>query len=305
MLSAAEPNPALQDGPNPQYPLNHLLEANKEWAKQQLEADPEVFVKAAAGQAPPILYIGCSDSRVPPNILGETMMMQITICSIAARSDQFAHTVGLGPGDMFVHRNIANVFDASDLNLLSVIQYAVEYLKVKHIIVCGKILFPQLGSATSTPKHSNAGHYGCGGVNAAISGKQFGLIDNWLSHIKDTHWICQERVDAVEDAKLKGDLMSELNVIRSALNVVNTTIVKNAWARGQPVSVHAWCYRLEDGIIRCVLAERMSLVTQLMLCSSWRLRRLSTPVDTEEEIKMHFEEVFKSKTQPQYVNEKN
>ncbi|KAJ3052519.1 hypothetical protein HK097_006121 [Rhizophlyctis rosea] len=239
MLSA-EPNPALQDGPDPQYPLNHLLEANKEWAKQQLEADPEVFAKAAAGQAPPILYIGCSDSRVPPNIL-----------------------VGLGPGDMFVHRNIANVFDSSDLNLLSVIQYAVEYLKVKHIIVCG--------------------HYGCGGVNAAISGKQFGLIDNWLSHIKDTHWICQDRVNAVEDDKLKGDLVSELNVIRSALNVVNTTIVKNAWARGQPVSVHAWCYRLEDGIIR----------------------RLSTPVDTEEEIKLHFEEVFKSKTEPQYVNEKS
>ncbi|KAJ3036613.1 hypothetical protein HDV00_002509 [Rhizophlyctis rosea] len=256
MLSAS-------NNPHDESSLAHLLEANKEWAAQQLQADPECFDKAAAGQAPPILYIGCSDSRVPPNIL-----------------------VGLGPGEMFVHRNIANVFSSSDLNLLSVMQYAVEYLKVQHIVVCGKHLIPLQPPPPSPNRDMKTyltfkGHYGCGGVNAALSGKEFGLIDNWLRHIQDTYWICQDRVDAVEDAKHKGDLMSELNVLRSALNVVNTTIVKNAWKRGQKVAVHAWCYRLDDGIIR----------------------NLTKPVDSEEEIKAYIEETLKTKAEPQYVTE--
>ncbi|TPX30230.1 carbonic anhydrase [Synchytrium microbalum] len=187
--------------------LSQLLQANKQWASKVAREKPGFFHDLSIGQKPEILWIGCSDSRVPPTDL-----------------------VQLGPGDMFVHRNIANVVVHSDLNLLSVIQYAVDVLKVKHIIVCG--------------------HYGCGGVLAAMGNHQYGLIDNWLRAIKDTYMIYRSKIESLTDPKERAELLIELNVIRSVQAVCHTTIVQNAWARGQPISVHGWCYRLSDGVIR-------------------------------------------------------
>jgi len=187
--------------------LKNLLENNKKWAKELKEADPGFFTKLSNQQTPEYLWIGCSDSRVPANEI-----------------------VNLMPGEIFVHRNIANVVVHTDLNCLSVIQYAVDILKIKHIIVCG--------------------HYGCGGINAAMDNREHGLIDNWLRHIKDVYRYHQEKMDALADERERADLLCELNVIEQVANVCHTTFVQNAWQRGQSLAVHGWIYSIEDGILR-------------------------------------------------------
>jgi carbonic anhydrase len=184
-----------------------LLENNKNWVAAQLAIDPVYFNKLANSQNPEYLWIGCSDSRVPAN--------QIT---------------GTSPGDIFVHRNIANMVIHSDMNMLSVLSYAVEVLKVKHIIVCG--------------------HYGCGGVLAAMENKQFGLIDNWLRHIKDVYRLHFKELDAIKDNKQRTDRLVELNVIEQVQDLGKTSIVQNAWKREQPLHLHGWVYDVKDGIIK-------------------------------------------------------
>ena len=184
-----------------------LLENNKKWVADQLALEPNYFQKLANSQNPEYLWIGCSDSRVPAN--------QIT---------------GTLPGDIFVHRNIANMVIHSDMNMLSVLSYAVEVLKVKHIIVCG--------------------HYGCGGVLAAMENKQFGLIDNWLRHIKDVYRLHFKELDALVDTKLRADRLVELNVIEQVQDLGKTSIVQNAWKREQPLHLHGWVYDVKDGIIK-------------------------------------------------------
>jgi carbonic anhydrase len=183
-----------------------LLENNKNWVKEQLNLDPTYFEKLSKGQSPEYLWIGCSDSRVPAN--------QIT---------------GTEPGEVFVHRNIANMVVHSDMNMLSVLSYAVEVLKVKHIIVCG--------------------HYGCGGVIAAMKNQQFGLIDNWLRHIKDVYRYHHVELDAIEDENEKARRFVEVNVQEQVHDLGKTSIVQNAWRRNQPLHIHGWVYDINDGLI--------------------------------------------------------
>ena len=186
--------------------LEHLLENNLEWAESIKKEDPQFFTRLSKQQAPEYLWIGCSDSRVPAN--------QIT---------------SLQPGEVFVHRNIANVVVHTDLNCLSVIQFAVEILKVKHIIVCG--------------------HYGCGGIKAALENHEHGLIDNWLRHIKDVIRFNAPKFDGLNHDK-QLDLLCELNVKEQVKNVCNTTIVKKAWKEGKELSVHGWIYSIENGVLK-------------------------------------------------------
>jgi len=186
--------------------LENLLQGNKDFVAKTLEEDPDYFKKLSAGQKPPVLWIGCSDSRVPADKITNTM-----------------------PGDIFVTRNIANVVTHTDMSLLSVLDYSVNVLKIKHVIVCG--------------------HYGCGGVAAAHGTKQVGLIDNWLRNIKDVYRLNQSEVDGLPENE-KVDRLVELNAIHSARNVMSTSIVQNAWANGQELSVHAWVYSLETGLIK-------------------------------------------------------
>ena len=187
--------------------LENLFENNKLWAGEITKSDPDFFNSLSKQQTPEYLWIGCSDSRVPANQI-----------------------VGLLPGEIFVHRNIANVVVHTDLNCLSVIQFAVDILKVKHIIVCG--------------------HYGCGGVNAALENKEHGLIDNWLRHIKDVYYLHQDKVDVCNSEEKRSDKLCELNVYEQVANVCHTTIVQNSWKRGSNLTVHGWIYSLEDGLIR-------------------------------------------------------
>ena len=187
--------------------LKHLFENNRAWAERMRLDDPEFFKSLAAQQSPPYLWIGCADSRVPANQI-----------------------VGLVPGEVFVHRNVANVVSHTDLNCLSVIQYAVEVLQVSDVIVCG--------------------HYGCGGVAAALSGKSFGLIDNWLRQIKDEYDRSDLSGSDPRDEVQRVNAMCELNVAAQVYNVCHTTIVEDAWRRGQELSVHGWIYSLEDGLLR-------------------------------------------------------
>jgi carbonic anhydrase len=184
-----------------------LLENNRAWAVSQNENNPRYFEDLAKGQNPEYLWIGCSDSRVPAN--------QIT---------------GTKPGEIFVHRNIANMVVHTDMNLLSVLSYAVDVLKVKHIIVCG--------------------HYDCGGVLAAMGNKQYGLIDNWLRHIKDVYRYHYVELDAIEDMNERGRRFVELNVIEQVHDVGKTSIVQNAWKNDQPLHIHGWVYDLHDGLIK-------------------------------------------------------
>jgi len=187
--------------------LKHLLENNKKWADTIKSSDPDFFAKLSEQQNPEYLWIGCSDSRVPANEI-----------------------VNLMPGEIFVHRNIANVVVHTDLNCLSVIQYAVDVLKVKHIIVCG--------------------HYGCGGIKAALENREHGLIDNWLRHIKDVYRYFQKKIDVLTNERDKANLLCELNVIEQVANVCHTTFVQNAWKQGQELAVHGWIYSIEDGILK-------------------------------------------------------
>jgi carbonic anhydrase len=186
--------------------LDHLFEKNLAWANAIKKEHPDFFSQLSKQQAPEYLWIGCSDSRVPANQI-----------------------IDLPSGEVFVHRNIANVVVHSDLNCLSVIQFAVEVLKVKHIIVCG--------------------HYGCGGIKAAMEHQQYGLIDNWLRHIKDVRRFNSDKLqDLSHHDQL--DLMCELNVVEQVRNVCDTTIVQNAWGEGRSLSVHGWIYSIENGIIK-------------------------------------------------------
>jgi carbonic anhydrase len=187
-------------------PLDHLLENNRVWSERLRAEDPQFFSRLAAQQTPDYLWIGCSDSRVPAN--------EIT---------------GLAPGEVFVHRNVANLVVHSDLNCLSVMQFAVDVLKVRHIIVVG--------------------HYGCGGVRAAIEEQRHGLIDNWLRHILDVR-NKHRAVLAATAPELRLDRLCELNVIEQMANVCQTTLVQDAWERGQQLSVHGWVYGLQDGLLR-------------------------------------------------------
>lgn len=184
-----------------------LLENNVRWAEEMRSQDAEYFSRLAGQQRPRYLWIGCADSRVPANQI-----------------------IGLPPGEVFVHRNVANVVVHSDLNCLAVLQYAVEVLKVEHIIVCG--------------------HYGCGGVIAALDGGRNGLIDNWLRHIKDVYHTHRAEVDGLTDRTAQRNRMCELNAQAQLANVAYTTIVQDAWARGQQLSLHAWVYGLHDGRLR-------------------------------------------------------
>ncbi len=187
--------------------LSHLFDQNRAWAQSIKDGDPEFFTKLARQQSPEYLWIGCSDSRVPAN--------QIT---------------GLLPGEIFVHRNIANVVVHTDLNCLSVMQFAVDVLKVKHIIVCG--------------------HYGCSGVGAALRREKIGLSDNWLRHIQDVHNKHAALVDSIDDPVRRADRLCELNAIEQVTNVCQTTVVRDAWERGQELSIHGWVYGIDDGRAR-------------------------------------------------------
>jgi carbonic anhydrase len=185
---------------------SRLIENNKTWVADQLQMDPTFFDKLSKGQSPEYLWIGCSDSRVPAESI-----------------------TGTEPGEMFVHRNIANMVVHSDMNLLSVLSYAVDVLKVKHIIVCG--------------------HYGCGGVMAAMKNQQFGLIDNWLRHIKDVYRYHHQELDAIEDETLRARRFVEVNVQEQVHDLGKTSIVQNAWKRNQPLHLHGWVYDIHDGLI--------------------------------------------------------
>ena len=183
-----------------------LLDNNKKWVTEQLELDPNFFENLSKGQSPEYLWIGCSDSRVPANTI-----------------------TGTDPGEMFVHRNIANMVVHSDMNMLSVLSYAVEVLKVKHIIVCG--------------------HYGCGGVLAAMGNQQIGLIDNWLRHIKDVYRYHHNELDAITDPIARGRRFVEVNVMEQVFDLGKTSIVQNAWKNDQPLHIHGWVYDINDGLI--------------------------------------------------------
>jgi len=186
--------------------IETIIKQNREWSRRMTERDPDYFPKLARQQAPDFLWIGCSDSRVPANEI-----------------------VGMLPGELFVHRNVANLVYPSDLNCLSVIEYAVDVLQVRHIIVCG--------------------HYGCGGIRAALDNQVHGLIDNWLSWIKNIYVRHSKEVDSLANEEERVNRMCELNVIHQVESVTHTTIVQDAWARGQELAVHGWIYGLTDGLV--------------------------------------------------------
>lgn len=187
--------------------LENLFAANREWSDSMTQTDSAFFQKLAGQQSPEYLWIGCSDSRVPANQI-----------------------IGLAPGEVFVHRNVANVVVHTDFNCLTVLAYAVDVLKVKHIMVVG--------------------HYGCGGVNAAYANADNGMIDNWLRNIKDVQHQSEQELSDIENEADRIDRLCELNVQAQVANVCYTTIVQNAWRRGQPVAVHGWVYSLEDGLLK-------------------------------------------------------
>lgn len=187
--------------------LNHLFENNRAWSERLRRQDPELFPKLSRQQAPDYLWIGCADSRVPANEI-----------------------VGLLPGELFVHRNVANIVVHTDLNCLSVLQFAVDVLRVRHVIVCG--------------------HYGCGGVRAALGNDRLGLVDNWLRHVKDVREKHDERLATLADVNARCDRLCELSVIEQVAHVCETSIVLDAWERGQELQVHGWIYGLQDGLLR-------------------------------------------------------
>ncbi len=184
-----------------------LLENNKLWVSKKLKKDPNFFHKLSEGQAPPVLWIGCADSRVPANEI-----------------------IGAEPGEVFVHRNIANMVLHTDMSMLSVLDYAVNVLKVKHVIVCG--------------------HYGCGGVKAAMGNQHIGLIDNWIRHIKDVYRFHAKELNAIEDEKERFDRFVELNVFEQVQDLAKTSIIQEAWLKGQEVAIHGWVYGVHDGVIK-------------------------------------------------------
>ncbi len=212
----------------PAHGLSQLFRNNREWAASMVERDAQFFSKLAAQQSPEYLWIGCADSRVPANEI-----------------------VNLPPGELFVHRNIANVVVHSDLNCLSVLQFAIEVLGVKHIIVCG--------------------HYGCSGVHAALARQRIGLADNWLRHVQDVHHRHERYFGAGLPGMLKQNRLCELNVIEQASNVCKTSIVQDAWERGQSLAVHSWIYGLQDGLLTdlgLMVSGQEQLAGKLRACLS-------------------------------------
>ncbi|PIS00690.1 MAG: carbonate dehydratase [Chlamydiae bacterium CG10_big_fil_rev_8_21_14_0_10_35_9] len=187
--------------------LQNLFENNRIWAENKVKNDPQVFSRLSEKQAPKYLWIGCSDSRIPANEI-----------------------LGLEPGEVFVHRNVGNLFPHTDFNCLSVLQYGIDYLNVEHVIVCG--------------------HYRCGGVIAAMENAQFGLVDNWLRNIRDIYSREKEQLDAIKDKELKSNRLVELNVLYQVMNVCHTTIVQNAWANNKKLSIHGWTYDLSTGLLK-------------------------------------------------------
>lgn len=185
----------------------NLVKNNRKWVEGKLATDPQYFERLVNGQSPPVLWIGCADSRVPANEI-----------------------IGAEPGEVFVHRNIANMVIHSDMNMLSVLDYAVNVLKVKHVIVCG--------------------HYGCGGVNAAMDNKSIGLIDNWIRHIKSIYRLHKKELDSIEDRQERFDRFVELNVIEQVYDLAKTSIIQGAWENNQEISVHGWVYGVGSGIIK-------------------------------------------------------
>jgi carbonic anhydrase len=184
-----------------------LIENNREWVAKKTAQDPDFFNRLSKGQQPPLLWIGCADSRVPANEI-----------------------IGADPGEVFVHRNIANMVVHTDMNMLSVLDYAVNVLKVKHVIVCG--------------------HYGCGGVAAAMTNKHIGLIDNWIRHIKDVYRFHMDELNAIEDEGERLNRFIELNVFEQVLDLAKTSIIQAAWERGQEVHLHGWVYDIKDGLVK-------------------------------------------------------
>lgn len=184
-----------------------ILENNKVWSETKLKEDPEFFEKLAKGQAPPLLWVGCSDSRVPAN-----------------------EVIGAAPGEVFVHRNIANMVIHTDINMLSVLDYAVNVLKVKHVIVCG--------------------HYGCGGVKAAMGDHNIGIIDNWIRHIKDVYRLHRNQLDTIANEEERFNAFVEINVKAQVFDLAQTSIVQNAWKNGQDLCVHGWVYGLNNGMVK-------------------------------------------------------
>lgn len=184
-----------------------ILENNRAWVAEKTKNDPDFFSRLASGQNPPLLWIGCADSRVPANEITGTL-----------------------PGEVFVHRNIANMVIHSDMNMLSVLDYAVNVLKVRHVIVCG--------------------HYGCGGVKAAMGNAHIGLIDNWIRHIKDVYRLHQVELDAIKDENKRFERFVEVNVIEQVWDLAKTSIVQNAWNNGQSLWIHGWVYDIHDGLVK-------------------------------------------------------
>ena len=187
--------------------LSNLFENNRRWAENKESTDQKYFKRLSEKQTPKYLWVGCADSRIPANEI-----------------------LGLEPGEVFVHRNVANLVPHTDFNCLSVLQYGVDYLGVEHIIVCG--------------------HYGCGGVAAAMENAQFGLVDNWLRHIRDIYFLERSELDAIPDTKKRYKRLVELNVLHQVLNTCHTTVVQNAWAKNKKLSVHGWVYDLSTGLLK-------------------------------------------------------
>jgi len=210
--------------------LSHLFANNRTWSQRIREQDPDFFTKLSHQQAPRYLWVGCSDSRVPANQI-----------------------VGLLPGDLFVHRNVANLVVHTDLNCLSVMQFAVDILKVQHIIVCG--------------------HYGCGGVQAALCQERLGLVDNWLRHVQDVRQKHESGLLQMPELEQRLNRLCELNVIEQALNVCLTSIVRDAWERGQDLTVHGWIYGLRDGLLRD-LEMTVTRPEEAPICYSGAIRKL-------------------------------
>jgi carbonic anhydrase len=195
--------------------LKHIFENNQHWAEKRLAQDPDYFMRTSRSQAPPYLWIGCSDSRIPAN-----------------------EVVGLDAGEVFVHRNVANMFIHTDFSALSVLEFAVDVLKVQHVIVCG--------------------HYGCGGIKAAMETRQVGLLDNWLRHVRDVQATHRAELESIDDLGQRYNRLAELNTLVQARNVCHSSIIQSAWARKQPVTVHGWVYDLRSGLLNdldCCISE--------------------------------------------------
>ena len=186
---------------------NKIIENNKKWVENTLKLDPQYFERLSKGQKPPLLWIGCADSRVPANEI-----------------------IGAQPGEVFVHRNIANMVIHTDMSMLSVLDYAVNVLKVKHVIVCG--------------------HYGCGGIEAAMTNKSIGLIDNWIRHIKNIYRVHKKELDNIADISERTNRFVELNVIEQVYDLAKTSIVQNAWGTDQDLTIHGWVYGVDNGIVK-------------------------------------------------------